>query len=54
LDILVIAIYAIIAGVDNWEDVAEFGQAKVEWFKKFSELPNGFLRMALSIEHLLE
>jgi predicted transposase YbfD/YdcC len=41
LDILVIAICAIIAGADNWEDVAEFGRAKKGWFEKFLELPNG-------------
>jgi predicted transposase YbfD/YdcC len=41
LDILVIAICAVIAGADNWEDVAAFGQAKIEWFKTFLELPNG-------------
>lgn len=41
LDILVIALCAIIAGADSWEDVAEFGQAKVEWFETFLDLPNG-------------
>jgi len=41
LDILVIAICAIVAGADNWEDIADFGQAKVDWFKTFLELPNG-------------
>jgi len=41
LDILVIAICAVIAGADNWEDIAEFGQAKLDWFKTFLELPNG-------------
>jgi predicted transposase YbfD/YdcC len=41
LDILVIAICAVIAGADNWEDIAEFGQAKMDWFKTFLELPNG-------------
>ena len=41
LDILVIAICAVIAGADNWEDIAEFGQAKIDWFKTFLELPNG-------------
>ena len=40
LDILVIAICAVIAGADNWEDVAAFGQAKIDWFKTFLELPN--------------
>ena len=41
LDILVIAICAIIAGADNWEDVEEFGKAKLEWFRTFLDLPNG-------------
>jgi predicted transposase YbfD/YdcC len=41
LDILVIAICAIIAGADNWEDVEEFGKARIEWFQTFLELPNG-------------
>jgi DDE_Tnp_1-associated len=40
LDILVIALCAIIAGADSWEDVAEFGQAKVEWLKTFLDLPS--------------
>lgn len=41
LDVLVIAICAVIAGADNWEDVEEFGKARLEWFRTFLELPNG-------------
>jgi predicted transposase YbfD/YdcC len=41
VDILVIAICAVIASADNWEDVEAFGQAKAEWFQTFLELPNG-------------
>ena len=41
VDILVIAICAVIAGADNWEDIEEFGKVRVEWFKTFLELPNG-------------
>lgn len=41
LDILVIAICAVIAGADNWEDVEEFGKARAEWLKTFLELSNG-------------
>jgi len=41
IDILVIALCAVIAGADNWEDIAEFGRAKMEWFQTFLELPNG-------------
>jgi predicted transposase YbfD/YdcC len=41
LDILVIAICAVICGADNWEEVQLFGEAKEKWFKTFLELPNG-------------
>jgi predicted transposase YbfD/YdcC len=41
IDIMIIAICAVICGADNWEDVAEFGEAKLEWFKTFLEIPNG-------------
>jgi predicted transposase YbfD/YdcC len=41
LDILVIAICAVICGADSWEDVEDFGHAKLEWLKTFLELPNG-------------
>jgi hypothetical protein len=41
MNILVLAICAIIGGADNWEDVEEFGNAKIEWFKTFLELPPG-------------
>ena len=41
LKILVIALCAILAGADNWEDVAEFGKARLAWFQTILELPNG-------------
>ena len=41
LDILVIAICAVICGADGWSDVAMFGRSKLSWFKKFLELPHG-------------
>jgi len=41
MDILVMAICAILAGADNWEDVEEFGKARIEWFQTFLPLPNG-------------
>jgi predicted transposase YbfD/YdcC len=40
-DILVIAVCATICGADDWEDIAEFGLAKQEWFSTFLELENG-------------
>lgn len=41
LDIMVIAICAIICGADDWVAVETFGNAKHNWLKKFLELPNG-------------
>ncbi len=40
-DILVIAVCATICGADNWEEIAEFGESKREWFAGFLELENG-------------
>jgi hypothetical protein len=41
VDILVIAVCATICAAETWEDIAEFGQAKESWFRKFLALPNG-------------
>lgn len=41
VDILVIAVCATICGAESWEEIAEFGRAKQEWFAGFLELPNG-------------
>jgi predicted transposase YbfD/YdcC len=41
MDILVIAICAVIAGADGWLDIAAYGNAKYAWLKTFLELPNG-------------
>ena len=41
LDILVIALCALIGGADDWEDVEMFGRAKEDWFRSFLPLPNG-------------
>jgi predicted transposase YbfD/YdcC len=41
LDIIVIAFSAILCGADNWLEVEAFGEAKLEWFRRFLPLPNG-------------
>ena len=41
LDIVIIAILAVICGAEGWTDVAEFGKAKAEWVQRFLELPHG-------------
>jgi predicted transposase YbfD/YdcC len=40
-DILVMAVCGTICGADNWEEIAEFGESKREWFATFLELENG-------------
>jgi predicted transposase YbfD/YdcC len=41
VDILVIATCAVIAGAEGWEDIAEYGRSKEDFFRRFLELPNG-------------
>jgi predicted transposase YbfD/YdcC len=41
IDIIVIAICAVICGADNWPAVEEYGKAKRKWFERFLELPHG-------------
>jgi predicted transposase YbfD/YdcC len=40
-DILVVATCAVIAGAEGWEDIAEYGRSKEDFFRRFLELPNG-------------
>lgn len=41
LDIITIALCAVISGAEGWEDMAEYGRAKQDWFEGFLRLPNG-------------
>lgn len=41
IDILTIAILAVICGADSWVGMESFGQAKHSWLKRILELPNG-------------
>ena len=41
IDIIVIAVCAVIAGAESWVDVANFGEAKQQWLRTFLELPSG-------------
>jgi len=40
-DILVIALCAVIGGVESWPDIEAFGHAKHDWLRRFLALPNG-------------
>ena len=48
VDIIAIAICAIICGADSWVHVELFGRSKLEWFQTFLELPGGFPPMTPS------
>ena len=41
LDIVIIAILAVICGADSWVEIAAFGREKEKWLKQFLKLPNG-------------
>ncbi len=41
IDIVTIAICAVICGADTWVGIETYGQAKYKWLKQFLELPNG-------------
>src|SRR5574337_681808 len=41
LDIILIAICAVLCGAEGWEDIEEFGLSKATWLREFLELPCG-------------
>jgi len=41
IDIITIALCAVICNAHPWEHIEEFGHSKLEWFKKFLALPHG-------------
>jgi predicted transposase YbfD/YdcC len=41
IDIITIAICAVICGAEGWTDIETYGLAKYEWLKQFLELANG-------------
>ena len=49
LDIIMIALCAIISGAETWKDMALFGQERLEWLRQFMPLENG---IPVSYTHL--
>ena len=41
IDIIMIAIMAVISGADSWTDIEGYGKAKEKWLKQYLELPHG-------------
>lgn len=40
-EILLMAIAAVLSGAESWNDIEEYGEAKIEWLKTFLTLPAG-------------
>ncbi len=41
LSIITIALCAVICGAESWDDIAGFGEAKLDWLRTFLDLPHG-------------
>jgi predicted transposase YbfD/YdcC len=41
IDILVIAVCAVICGAEHWTEIEDFGRCKKKWLSSFLELPHG-------------
>jgi predicted transposase YbfD/YdcC len=41
LDLIAVAICAVVAGCDDWVEVAAYGRKKLDWFRTFLPLPHG-------------
>lgn len=41
MDILIIAVCAVISGAEGWEDLEEYGKAQAAWFADLLDLPHG-------------
>jgi predicted transposase YbfD/YdcC len=41
LDIIVIAVCAVICGANDWQQIATFGRQRRDWLQRFLPLPNG-------------
>ena len=40
-DILFIAVVGTLANAGSWSEIADFAQARLDWLRKYIELPNG-------------
>src|SRR4051794_23940332 len=41
LDIVTLALFAVLAGAESWVEVAEWGEIKLPWLRTWLALPNG-------------
>ena len=40
LDIVVMAIGAVLCGAEGWEDIKEYGHAQADWFNQILDMPH--------------
>jgi len=40
-NIIFITVSAVISGAEHWDEIEDFGKAKIEWLKKYLDLKNG-------------
>ncbi len=40
-DILILIICAVIAGCEDWEEIDDFGNERLDWLKKYGGFENG-------------
>jgi predicted transposase YbfD/YdcC len=41
VEIIMVAVCAVLCGAENWSEVEEFGEAKADWLKHYLDLPAG-------------
>jgi len=41
VDILIVALLAVICGCEGWEEIRDYGRSKLEWMRTFLTLPHG-------------
>jgi predicted transposase YbfD/YdcC len=57
MDILIIAVCAVISGAEGWEDIEEYGKSQAAWFAEILDLPHGipghdtFRRVLSQLDH---
>ena len=40
-DILLLTICAVIAGAEGWDEIEDFGNARLDWLKQYGDFENG-------------
>ncbi len=41
MDMIFLVIAAVVSGADDWEEIALFGRAQIDWLRKYAPFKNG-------------